>query len=112
MADKKQPETIAAIASGPISLVPLKDENNVQYYNIITHVVNGKLLKKKFAVIATIRRTTRNCTIAFQGGYPITPETYCIVYNMFMRISHWDFWYNFKRQNWYGTGLPKQEESE
>jgi len=108
----RRPDKIVTIAAGPISLVPFEDKNNVQYYKVITHAPNGKLLKKKFAVLATIRRTTRNCTITFQGGYAITPEDCRAIHIMFRRISNWDYWYNFQREKWYGTGLPKQEELE
>jgi len=112
MAGKRPLEKIVSIASGPISLVPFEDKNNVQYYKIITHAINGRVLKRKLAILATIRRTTRNCTIAFQGGYSLTPEDYYTIHTMFMHISRWDYWYNFKREKWYGTGLPKQEEAE
>ena len=112
MADKRPLEKIVTIAAGPISLVPFEDRNNVQYYKIITHAPNGKVLKRKFAVLATIRRTTRNCTITFQGGYAITPEDCHAIHIMFMHISNWDYWYNFQRNGWYGTCLPKQEEGE
>lgn len=112
MTSRRPPDQVVTIASGPISLVPFEDKNNVQYYKIITHAPNGRVLKRKYAVLATIRRTTRNCTIAFQGGYSLTAEDYYIIHTMFMNISRWNYWYNFRRNGWYGTGLSKQEESE
>ena len=110
MTSKRPSGKIEAIAFGPISLVPIKEEHNVQYYNIITHEVNGKILKRKIIIVATIRRTTRNCTIVFQGDQPITLITYNIVNNLFRSISEWHYWYNFKLQKWFGSGLPKQHE--